>query len=179
MAMRYVLLLRGVNVGGRNKVGMPELKQKLEDFGFRNTYTYLNSGNVLTDFDGLRDEAAFRVRKTLIASYDFDIPFALLTAEMLSKDLRSVPSWWSEPFARRDALFPVEGTDFDAIKADVASLPLGDEIIHFGEHVILWSKRDEKTYGRTAYHRLLVQKTYYRNLTIRNGNTFDTLCQRL
>ena len=175
--MRYVILLRGVNVGGRNKVNMPELKKQLEDAGFMEIKTYLNSGNVLADFDGRRDEAVIQVRRVLKTAYDFDIPFALLTADMLKADLQSVPLWWSEPLARRDALFPTEGTDFDTVKADVASMPLSDETIHFGEHVILWGKRDERTYGRTAYHRLLIQRPYYRKLTIRNGNTFDTLSE--
>ena len=177
--MRYLLLLRGVNVGGRNKVDMPELKRKLENLGFPEAETYLNSGNILLNADCPKDEAVPRVRDLLQASYDFDIPFALLSTDMLKTDLKLLPRWWTEPFARRDALFPVEDTDFDAMKADIASMPLGDEIIHFGKHVILWGKRDEKTYGRTAYHRLLIKKPYYRELTIRNGNTLDALVARL
>ena len=58
-------------------------------------------------------------------------------------------------------------------------MPLGDEIIHVGEHLILWGKQDEKTYGAAAYHRLLIKRPYYRQLTIRNGNTFDALSKRL
>ena len=58
-------------------------------------------------------------------------------------------------------------------------MALGDEIVHFGKHLILWGKRNEKTYSQTAYHRLLIKRPYYRQLTIRNGNTFGALSERL
>jgi len=48
--MRWVALLRGVNLGARNRVPMAELRAKLEDAGYANVRTYIASGNVL--FDG-------------------------------------------------------------------------------------------------------------------------------
>ena len=44
--MRYVLLLRGVNVGGKNKVVMSELKELLKSEGFSEVDSYINSGNL-------------------------------------------------------------------------------------------------------------------------------------
>ena len=99
--MRYLLLLRGVNVGGRNKVDMPELKRHLESVGFPEAETYLNSGNILMNADCPREEAALRVRGLLKTNYAFDIPFALLTAETLKADLQSLPRWWSAPIPPR------------------------------------------------------------------------------
>lgn len=46
--MRYVLFLRGINVGGK-KVSMEELRQLLESFGYKNVRTLLNSGNAVFD----------------------------------------------------------------------------------------------------------------------------------
>jgi uncharacterized protein (DUF1697 family) len=43
----YVALLRGINVGGRNKVAMADLRAALEDAGFESVSTYIQSGNVL------------------------------------------------------------------------------------------------------------------------------------
>ena len=43
----YVALLRGVNVGGRGKVDMRELKRQIEDLGCEDVRTYINSGNVV------------------------------------------------------------------------------------------------------------------------------------
>jgi uncharacterized protein (DUF1697 family) len=47
--MRWVALLRGVNLGARNKVPMPELRTLLEAAGYENVKTYIASGNVLLD----------------------------------------------------------------------------------------------------------------------------------
>ena len=43
---RYVVLLRGINVGGKNKIPMAALKECLEDQGLRDVRTYIQSGNV-------------------------------------------------------------------------------------------------------------------------------------
>ena len=45
--IRYVALLRGINISGKNKIPMPELKKGFESLSFENVRTYLNSGNVL------------------------------------------------------------------------------------------------------------------------------------
>lgn len=44
--MRYVLLLRGINVGGNNRVVMKELKEQLTKVGFQHVSSYINSGNL-------------------------------------------------------------------------------------------------------------------------------------
>ena len=44
---RYALLVRGINVGGKNKVGMVQLRQELPKLGVERVVTYINSGNVL------------------------------------------------------------------------------------------------------------------------------------
>jgi uncharacterized protein (DUF1697 family) len=49
---RYVALLRGINVGGRNKVAMADLRRVVEELGHREVRTYVNSGNVVFDADG-------------------------------------------------------------------------------------------------------------------------------
>ena len=43
---RYIALLRGINISGKNKISMPELKTALGEKGFADVKTYLNSGNV-------------------------------------------------------------------------------------------------------------------------------------
>lgn len=44
---RYVALLRGINVGGRNKVAMPALRATCESLGCTDVTTYIQSGNVV------------------------------------------------------------------------------------------------------------------------------------
>ena len=48
---RYIAFLRGVNINGKNKVPMTELKKGFEEIGFTEVRTYLNSGNVIFSSD--------------------------------------------------------------------------------------------------------------------------------
>ncbi|MEZ4628718.1 MAG: DUF1697 domain-containing protein [Eubacteriales bacterium] len=49
--MRYIALLRGINVGKNGRIRMDALKQLLEQAGFSHVVTYIQSGNVLFDSD--------------------------------------------------------------------------------------------------------------------------------
>ena len=48
---KYVAFLRGINVGGNNKVEMPKLKKAFESSGYKNVATYINTGNVIFESD--------------------------------------------------------------------------------------------------------------------------------
>lgn len=52
--VRYVALLRGINVGGRNKISMADLRKIFDDAGFGNVSTYIQSGNVAFESGGAR-----------------------------------------------------------------------------------------------------------------------------
>lgn len=54
----YIALLRGINVGGKNKIKMAELKTALENIGLKQVQTYIQSGNVL--FVSEKDESTLR-----------------------------------------------------------------------------------------------------------------------
>ncbi len=45
--MKYVALLRGINVGGKNKIKMERLREVCAALGFLNVKTYINSGNLI------------------------------------------------------------------------------------------------------------------------------------
>ena len=49
--MQYIALLRGINISGKNKISMSELKVELEKNKYQNVLTYLNSGNVIFESD--------------------------------------------------------------------------------------------------------------------------------
>jgi uncharacterized protein (DUF1697 family) len=61
----YLVLLRGINVGGRNKVPMADLRAVLEDLGFSNVSTYIASGNVLLDSDLSAAKVASKIEDAL------------------------------------------------------------------------------------------------------------------
>ena len=44
---RYIALLRGINISGKNKIAMSELKKGFSEIGFVEVNSYLNSGNII------------------------------------------------------------------------------------------------------------------------------------
>jgi uncharacterized protein (DUF1697 family) len=56
--MRYAVLLRGVNVGGRNKIAMADLRQILGDLGYADVKTHLQSGNAVLSAELPSDQLA-------------------------------------------------------------------------------------------------------------------------
>ena len=59
--MRYVALLRGINVGGNTMIKMAELKKSFESLGFQNVVSYVNSGNLA--FDARRSSESSLAKK--------------------------------------------------------------------------------------------------------------------
>ena len=100
--MRYILLLRGVNVGGKNKVSMSELKELLLNAGFEDISSYINSGNLFFGSDENREICISKITNVLESNYDFPIPFALVTKEEYLKERAELPDWWERELARRD-----------------------------------------------------------------------------
>ncbi len=92
--MEYVALLRGINVGGKNKVVMSELREQIAAEGFGHVRTYINSGNLLykAEPNTPRENVAQAVEDVLARHYDFPIRLALLTAQDYLAELHSLPT---------------------------------------------------------------------------------------
>lgn len=179
--MEYVALLRGINVGGKNKVVMSELREQIAAEGFGHVRTYINSGNLLFEAEGdaPRENVAQAVEDVLARHYDFPIRLALLTAQDYLAELHSLPDWWHGEVARRDALFYTRGLDRDHVRERIEAMELGDEAVYFGEHAVFWGKFDEKSFLKTAYHKRLLREDFYRQVTIRSGSTVEKIAAML
>ena len=177
--MEYVALLRGINVGGKNKVVMSELREQVAGVGYANVRTYINSGNLLFEADALCEDVAQRVENLLACRYDFPIRVALLTAQDYLAQLDELPDWWHGDVARRDALFYTRGLDRDHVRQRIGAMELGDEAVHLGEHAVFWAKFDEKQVLKTDYHKRLLREDFYREVTIRSGSTVEKIAAML
>lgn len=179
--MEYVALLRGINVGGNNKVVMSELRAQIAAEGFGHVRTYINSGNLLfeTAADASREDVAQTVEDILARHYDFPIRLALLTAQDYLAQLDELPDWWHGEVARRDALFYTRGLDRHHVRERIEAMELGDEAVYFGEHAVFWGKFDEKNFLKTAYHKRLLREDFYRQVTIRSGSTVEKIAAML
>ncbi|CIY21763.1 phosphopentomutase [Streptococcus pneumoniae] len=176
---RYALLVRGINVGGKNKVVMAELRQELTDLGLEKVETYINSGNIFFTSTDPKARLVEKLETFFGTHYPFIQSFSLLGQEDYEAEVENLPAWWNEDLARKDVLFYTEGLDVEQVIESVENLELKYEVVHFGKLGIFWGKFSEETYSKTAYHKYLLKMPFYRHITIRNVKTFDKIGQML
>ena len=176
---RYALLVRGINVGGKNKVVMAQLRQELIELGLEKVETYINSGNIFFTSTDAKAQLVEKLEVFFAVHYPFIQSFSLLSQEDYEEELNNLPDWWTKDLARKDVIFYTESLDVDQVIEKVNSLELEDEVVHFGKLGIFWGKFSEKSYYATAYHKYLLKMPFYRNITIRNAKTFDKIGQML
>ena len=176
---RYALMVRGINVGGKNKVVMAELRQELTDLGLEKVETYINSGNIFFTSTDPKVRLVEKLGTFFGTRYPFIQSFSLLSQEDYEAEVENLPAWWNEDLARKDVLFYTESLDVDQVIEKVNSLELKDEVVHFGRLGIFWGKFSEESYYATAYHKYLLKMPFYRHITIRNAKTFDKIGQMI
>mgnify|MGYP003668724380 CR=1 FL=1 len=80
----YIALLRGINVGGKNKLLMRELKPALEKIGFNQVTTYIQSGNVVFKVtQKTTDELRSLIEECITASFGLSVKTIVLTLDQL------------------------------------------------------------------------------------------------
>ena len=176
--MKYVLLLRGINVGGKNKVAMSDLKDMISKLGYENVITYINSGNIIFDANDNKEIVKVKISH-MLETFPFSINKVMLTQEEYLDEISNLPEWWSEELFRRDVLFYSDEVDYSVMKERIKMMPLNDEMVHFGKKAVFWGKSDEKNYLSTSYHKLLMKESFYKSITIRNARTFEKISELL
>ena len=97
MATTYAVLLRGINVGGKNKLAMPRLRQVLADAGHAAVRTYVQSGNVVLESKAKPAALAAAIHDRIASSFGLDIAVVVRSASELA-DIAA-----HNPFLRPDA----------------------------------------------------------------------------
>ena len=177
--MKYVALLRGINVGGKNLIKMSDLKACFEKQGLETVSTYIQSGNVL--FASKKSgavELCGRIEATLTKTFDYRASVVLVSEKQLTEVVRRAPEGFgSEPAKYRyDVLFlKAPLTAAAAMKsvktrAGVDQAFAGSGVLYFSRLV---AKATQSQMGKIA------GTPIYKNLTIRNWNTTTTLLRLL
>lgn len=87
----HVLLLRAVNVGGKNKVPMADLRAALENASFSDVRTYIQSGNIIAQSRRGADSAAKLVRKVIRTTFGHDIDVIVRSPDELRSIVDACP----------------------------------------------------------------------------------------
>ena len=114
-ATTWVVLFRGVNVGGYRKLPMAELRTALTAAGFTAVKSYIQSGNVLVASRLDRDEIGARITHVIETGFGFSPEMSLLQVRALDAALRDAPFGEHTDPARAHLFFPLEGKAMAAI----------------------------------------------------------------
>jgi uncharacterized protein (DUF1697 family) len=170
---RYIALLRGVNVGGKNKVPMAELRFALEELGFSDVSSYINSGNIVFSTD-IGDESKLKAmcEMAIIENFGLEIPVAIISAEDLIHAMSKAPDWWNDAEdSKHNAFFTILPTTPEIIIGEIGVGGLNTEYEKVAYHgqVMFWSAKTA-TYSKARFPRVIGTKSY-KGITVRNANT--------
>jgi uncharacterized protein (DUF1697 family) len=90
--MKFVSLLRGINVSGQKSIKMADLKALYDSLGFQNVLTYIQSGNVI--FDSAiqhKDELKTMIEAAIQEAYGFQVPVQIRTRQEIGEVIDNCP----------------------------------------------------------------------------------------
>nr|WP_320024353.1 DUF1697 domain-containing protein [uncultured Acetobacterium sp.] len=176
--MIYVALLRGINVGGKNKVEMKQLKETFLRLGLESVVTYINSGNVVfVDSHQTKDALAEKLRQAIYQEYDLDIPVLIRSLNDFEILMETLPAdWKNDDTMRCDVLFLESGLDEAVVMKKLTVKPGIDNALQ-ATGVIIWSV-DRKNVIRSSLTKI-VGTDLYKKMTIRNVNTTRKLYEMM
>ena len=174
--MIYVALLRGINVGGKNKVAMPRLKRTFEEVGLTDVTTYINSGNVIFK-DSRRKPATIisALEKAIEQDFGFQIKLLILDLAAIRKTIKALPdNWTNDNSMKCDVMFLWDGFDRKDVLDDLKIKPDIEDVVYV-PGAIIW-RVDRPNVTRSGMIKL-VGTELYKGMTIRNCNTVRRLAE--
>ncbi len=170
---RLAVLLRGVNLGGRNRVSMPALREALEEAGFSDVVTYLQSGNVVLTSGKPAKRVASAVERVLADRFDLDIQVLVRTRAQLAAIVERNPLGKIAIDPKRYQVTFLESAPKAEVLRKLNSVAAnGERIEHVGRELYAWHPSGV---GRSKLAVLLAGKGLGMTATARNWRTVTRL----
>jgi uncharacterized protein (DUF1697 family) len=134
-----IVLLRGINIGPRNRIAMPELREALEEAGFEGVRTYVQSGNVVLSSKSTPAETARRVERLIRDRFGLEIAVVVRTRAELARVVKKNPlGKVARDPKRHQVSFLAERLDGET-KQKLAATALEQERVVFdGREIYAW-----------------------------------------
>ena len=175
--MRYIILLRGINISGKNKIAMSELKELLEK-KYANVVTYLNSGNVILDSDKEKEYIINDIHSIIKENFKLDIPIYAITHMELKDVLEHSPEWWGTDNKEiyDNLIFIMSPTTYEIIYNCVGEPSKDIDKIKEYNNVVFWPF-DLNNYRKSNWWVKTASTDIKDQITIRTANTIKKLLQ--
>lgn len=173
--MMYVLLLRGINVGGNNRVSMTDLKQWLEEIDYQTVSTIGNTG--VAFFETNEPVHHEQLQRYLSEKAMFSLEALTILMEDITNLSRQLPIWWQKDSSwRYNVIFLLNDVKAQEVMTEISEIDPSIEHIEVIHNTIFWGSAYSvrELYRKSQYAQLLNHR-YYKSFTIRNANTFDKI----
>ena len=171
----HLALLRGINVSGHNMIKMEALKVMLENIGFTNVRTYIQSGNVFVDTqEESPSKVGFIIKQEIFKVFGHEVPAVVITKDDLELCFKNNPY--------------LKEKDIDIKKLYVAFVSVALKSENINDLKISQFKPDEASIdgnrifikyavgaGKTRFDQKYIEKKLNVTATIRNWNTVTNL----
>ena len=176
--MKYIILLRGINISGKNKISMNELKQELENLGYSNVITHLNSGNIIITTNKKEEEIISAVREMIKNKFSLDIPVFVIKSQDLEELVANKPSWWNTKNKEiyDNIIFILKPHTFKEISESLGKPNNENEQIKEYKNNIFWSYKLSE-YRKTNWWSKTASTNIKDFITIRTGNSILKLIE--
>lgn len=172
--MKYVALLRGINVGGKSRVEMVRLKSTFEKAGLTDVKTYINSGNIIFRDETRSNKELVQILEQAIESdFGFYVKVLVRDQENILKIAEELPDDWTNDKAMKcNVMFLWERFDKPEVLESLTIKPDIDDVKYVAG-AILW-RVDKDKVTRSGMLKI-IGTDLYRHMTIRNCNTLRKL----
>jgi len=175
--MRYIVLLRGINVGGKNKIKMIELKNMFESLNFKNVRTYIQSGNVIFDYKPTKtvDLANF-IEIKISETFGFFVKTIVLMDEELRNIVNNNP-YINDPNVELDKLhvvFMLDTPDPKLVLLLDVKKEENEKFLMISREIYLYCPNG---YGKTKLNNVMFEKKLKTVATTRNWKTINNIVQ--
>lgn len=170
---RYIALLRGINIGGKNKISMVELKKGFIELEFINITTYLNSGNVIFSTDINDDNVLLNKINLMIKNkFNLDIPVFIILQDKLNELLNNAPDWWGKNNKEiyDNLIFLIPPLSYENLYNEIGEPKAKYEKIYNYNNIIFWSF-NRRNYQKTNWWSKTASTSISSKITIRTANT--------
>lgn len=168
--MVHVALLRGINVGGKNKVDMKLLKEVFEQAGMNDVETYINTGNIIFMRDGLsKSELSHMLEQAIHKAFGLEIKVIVRSLDDIQIIIDAIPNTWkNDNEMKSDVMFLWDEIDDESVLENLVIKPEIDTV-KYVSGAILWSV-EKKNVTKSGMSKIIGTKIY-KQVSVRNVNT--------
>ncbi len=176
---KYIAVLRGINVGGKNKLKMEALRDMMTDLKFKNVSTYIQSGNLaFTTIKADQKKIAVKIEKAILKKFDLTVPVLVKNQEQIKCILENGP--YNDNSHAKGIFFTLLEEKAEQENIDqIVNMDFGDDVFTIdNQNGVVY------IYCPSSYHKTKISNNFFEKklkvkATTRNLNTMRKLLEML